>query len=250
MSYRLTSMRPFALLALLSFAPAATAEEILVFAAASATDALQEIGADFHRATGHDVRFSFGSSGALARQIAAGAPADVFLSADTAKMDELERAGLVRREDRVKLLSNQLVVVVPAGAPTRITAPSDLTGLRRIAVGDPQSVPAGIYARKWLESLGLWSALESRIIPTLDVRAALAAVETEAADAGLVYKTDAAISRRVRIAYSVPRESGPAITYPVARIVSSKKKAAADFVKFLSGEKARATFTRLGFVVL
>jgi molybdate transport system substrate-binding protein len=163
-------------------------------------------------------------------------------------MDSLEKAGLVRKEDRKALLSNQLVVIVPARSNMTIADPSDLANALHVATADPESVPVGIYARQWLESLGLWSTIKPKIVPTLDVRAALAAVESERAEAGIVYRTDAAISRSVKIAYSVPAKKGPKIVYPVARIASSKKKAAADFLAFLTGPEARAAFARYGFI--
>jgi molybdate transport system substrate-binding protein len=236
---------------LLTIACARTSPEaIVVFAAASTTDALQEIAKEYKAESGNDVTFSFGSSSTLARQIVAGAPADAFLSADLAQMDSLETAGLVRKEDRKALLSNQLVVIAPAGSTRTIVDPRALADAPRVAIADPESVPAGIYARTWLDSLGLWSTIRPKVVPTLDVRAALAAVESERADVGIVYRTDAAASQKVRIAYVVPAETGPKIVYPVARLASSRGKAAAGFVAFLSGPKARAIFVRHGFVAL
>jgi molybdate transport system substrate-binding protein len=229
---------------------APTTEEILVFAAASTTDALQEIAQEYKAQSGNAVTFSFGASSALAKQIVAGGPADVFLSADIAQMDSLEKAGLVRKEDRKDLLSNQLVIIVPARSRMTIEDPKDLAYAPHVATADPKSVPVGVYARQWLDSLGLWSTIEPKIVPTLDVRAALAAVESEHAEAGIVYRTDAAISQKVRIAYAVPLEKGPKVVYPVARVATSKKNAAAEFVAFLTGPKAKAIFTRYGFITL
>jgi molybdate transport system substrate-binding protein len=226
----------------------ARGEEILVFAAASLTDALQEIGRAFEARTGGRVRFSFGSSSDLARQIAAGAPADVFFSADTAKMDSLEKAGFVRRGNRREFLSNRLVVVVPAGSELRIRVPRDLLSLSRIALADPEAVPAGIYARRWLEALGLWREIAPRVVPTFDVRAALAAVETESVPAAIVYKTDAGVSKKVRTIHETAGD--PRILYSVARLEGSGKAAANLFVGFLQREETRAVFERLGFVVL
>jgi molybdate transport system substrate-binding protein len=228
----------------------APSQELLVFAAASTTDAMQEVAKEYAAESGTVVTFSFGGSSALARQIVAGAPADVFLSADRAQMDGLESAGRVRKEDRRDLLSNELVVVVPAGSPITIAQPRDLANARHVATADPESVPVGIYARQWLESLGLWSIIQPAIVPTLDVRAALAAVESGRAEAGIVYRTDAAISQKVKVAYAVPVSSGPKIVYPVARIATSRKSGAADFVSFLTGPKAEAVFRRHGFIPL
>ena len=170
----------------------ASAEEVHVLAAASLSDALQAIAAPWQAATGNTIVLNLGASNDLARQIRAGAPADVFFSADEAQMDGLQRDGLVRAADRVDLLSNTLVVVVPVAGSRRISAPADLASVKRLALADPQAVPAGVYARRWLESLGLWARVEGQVIPTLNVRAALSAVESENAEAGIVYKTDAA----------------------------------------------------------
>ena len=234
------------LLSLLSIS--SRAEEVLVFGAASLTEALQEIGKTFAAGTGVAPRFSFGASSDLARQIQAGAPADVFFSADAARMDALEKAGLVRRADRREFLSNQLVVVVPSASSRRIAGAQDLAKLSRLALADPEAVPAGIYARRWLEAQGVWAEMKPKIVPTLDVRAALAAVESGAVEAGIVYRTDTSISKRVRVAFVVT--GGPAITYSVAKLVPSKSSAAQRFVDFASGEEGRAVFARRGFVVL
>jgi len=238
------------LIALVALPGPVLAEEVMVFAAASLTEALQEIARGYEAASGNEVSFNFGASNDLARQIKAGAPADVFFSADKAQMDGLEAAGLVRGADRIDVLSNRLVVVVAASSPSRIDAPGGLLTVGRLALADPDAVPAGVYARAWLESLGLWGKLEAKVVPTLNVRAALAAVEAEAADAGIVYRTDAAISRRVRVAFEVPREKGPAIVYPLAPVATSRRAATPDLVRHLVSPAARAVYARHGFVVL
>jgi molybdate transport system substrate-binding protein len=226
---------------------AAAGPEILVFAAASLTESIQEAARGFEAQGGPAVRFSFGSSTDLARQIRTGAPADVFFSADAAKMDDLEKAGLVRKGDRRDFLSNRLAVVVPAAATSAPKTAADLVAMPRIVLADPASVPAGIYTKKWLESLGLWQQVESKVVPTLDVRAALAAVETEAAPAAVVYTTDAAISKKVRVAFVV--ENGPEITYSVAPLAASKNPAAAAFVAYLGGPAGKAVFEKRGFLI-
>lgn len=236
--------------AALVLGPAAAADEVNVFAAASLTDALKEIAQGFEKETGHKVVFNLGGSNDLARQIKAGAPADVFFSADKPQMDGLESAGLVRAQDRIDVLSNVLVVVVPASSSAKIASPQELQTLGRLALADPQAVPAGVYARTWLESLGLWAGLKDKVVPTLNVRAALAAVESENADAGIVYRTDAAISKRVKVAFEVPREQGPAIVYPLAPVAASKKPATAAMVRYLTSDAAREVYRRFGFVVL
>ena len=226
---------------------AAGSNEILVFGAASLTESLQELGKAYEEKSGVPVRFSFGASSDLARQIKAGAPADLFFSADTLKMDDLEKERLVRKADRREFLSNRLVVVVPVGAASAPSNAAELAKLPRVAIADPQAVPAGLYAKKWLDALGLWKEIEPKVVPTLDVRAALAAVETEAAPAAVVYATDAAISKKVRVAFAV--EKGSEITYSLARVAASKNSGAAAFVDFVSGPAGRAAFEKRGFLV-
>jgi molybdate transport system substrate-binding protein len=222
--------------------------EILVFGAASLTESLQNLGKAYEARTGDKVVLSFGASNDLARQIDAGAPADVFFSADTAKMDSLEKAGLVRAADRREFLSNRLVVVVPKTSTRKIGSPADLVDLPKIALADPTAIPAGVYAKKWLTGLGLWEKIEPRVVPTLDVRAALAAVESEAVPAAIVYSTDASIGKNVRVAFEV--NDGPQIVYAVAALANSKNRAQAEaFVQFLAGETGRAEFQRRGFLI-
>src|SRR5262245_6797203 len=228
----------------------AIAEELLLFAAASLTDAMKELGAAFEKQSGDHMTFSFGASSDLARQIVAGAPADAFFSADVAQMDRVAEAGLIDPADRHDVLSNLLVVVVPRDSKTTITEPADLAKLKTLALGNPESVPVGVYARTWLQSLGLWDRLKDQVVPTLDVRAALAAVESEHADAAIVYATDAAISKQVRVAYRVPREQGPKIIYPLAPVKASKKAGARALTRFLASPEARPTYERFGFIVL
>jgi molybdate transport system substrate-binding protein len=244
--------RPLALLvllaALLARGAAVSKPELLVFGAASLTESLQDLGKAFEEKTGDRVVFSFGASSDLARQIEAGAPADVFFSADTVKMDALERAGFVRPADRHEFLSNLLVVVVPSASTRKIDSPAELVSLPRIALADPAAVPAGIYAKRWLTGLGLWEKIEPKVVPTLDVRAALAAVESEAVPAAIVYRTDASIAKSVRIAFEA--KGGPEIVYSVAALSRSKNQAEAEaFVQFLAGEAGRAEFRRRGFLL-
>ena len=224
-------------------------EEVTVFAAASLTDALQEIGRSYEVSTGDKVVFNLGASNDLARQIQAGAPADVFFSAEEAKMDALEKATLVRRAERVNVLSNVLAVVVPADIASPVRTPADLSSLKRIAIADPDAAPAGAYARRYLQSVGLWERLKDRIVPALNARAALSAVESGHADAWIVYRTDAALSRRVRVAFEVPREQGPPIVYVLAPLVASRKPAARKLVRYLAAPEAAGIYQRLGFLV-
>ena len=234
----------------LALAGSAHAEELTVFAASSLTEAVQEIARAYEASSGNKVVFNLGASNDLARQMQAGAAADVFFSADSAQMDALERAGLVRAQDRVEALSNVLVVVVPADSTTSLHSAADLASLRRIALADPEAVPAGVYARTYLQSAGLWEKLKERVIPTLSVRAALAAVESGNVEAGIVYRTDAAASRQVRVAFAVDREQGPRIVYVLAPLASSKKPAVRDLVRYLLSAGARTIYERHGFLVI
>jgi molybdate transport system substrate-binding protein len=230
----------------------ATAAEVTVFAAASLTDALKEIAIAYETATGDKVVFNFGASSMLARQIQEGAPADLFFSADEAKMDGLEKSGLVAKGTRRSLLSNTLVIVVPADSTLKIDSPEDLATakVRVLALAEPQSVPAGIYAKEWLQSQKLWSRVSDKVVPTENVRAAMAGVESGNADAGIVYKTDAGISKKVRIAYEVPAASGPKISYPLAVIAESKhQEAARRLLAYLESPPAFAVFRRFGFLI-
>lgn len=231
-------------------APRAGAEEVSVFAAASLTDVLREIVAAWEAASSNRVVFSFGASSDLARQIRAGAAADLFFSADAAQMDRLEKEGLVRPRDRLDVLSNSLAVIVPLASPAKLEAPVDLLRFEKLALADPEAVPAGVYARAWLESQGLWARLKDRVVPTLDVRAALSAVESENVQAGIVYGTDARLSKRSRLAYRVPRDQGPSIVYPLARLAASNKPATSELLRHLVAPPAREVYARYGFEVL
>jgi molybdate transport system substrate-binding protein len=249
MSWTRRLFGPAALLSLLAAGPCASAAEVTVFAAASLADALAEIGKSFQSATGHQVAFNFGASSDLARQIRAGAPADVFFSADEVQMDAVTRAGMVRVAERVNLLSNTLVVVVPARTPRRLRAPSEIASFERLALADPQAVPAGVYAKRYLESIGLWSRLADRVVPTLNVRGALAAVESENVPAAIVYRTDAATSSRVAVAFEVPRAAGPAIVYVMAPLARASAPARL-FADELASAGATRVYQKYGFIVL
>lgn len=242
------------LLLILACAPrVAIADEILVAAAASLTDVLKEISSAYQPKSPHKVNFTFGPSSTLSRQIEEGAPADMFFSADLSQMDKLDKNGRLEPGTRKNLLSNQLVVIVPADSKLSITSSQDLLKpeVKRIVLAEPSSVPVGVYSSKYLEAEGLWDKVKAKIVPVLDVRATLAAVESGNVEAGLVYKTDAAISKKVKIVYEVPIEKGPQITYPVAIVKESKKKAAArDFMNFVLSPVGKNSFKKFGFVVI
>lgn len=241
-----------AALFLMTAPPAASADNIVVSAAASLTDALKEIGRMYQSKSKNRVTFVFASSSTLARQIEAGAPADVFFSADVQTMNALERNGRLEPGTRKQLLSNQLVIIVPADKPTLVNSPEDLLDprVRRIALAEPSSVPAGVYTKAYLESLGLWDKVKPKVVPVLDVRATLASVESGNVEAGLVYKTDAASSKRVKTVFEVPIGKGPKIIYPVAILKESKSKAAAkEFLNVMVSPSGSDVFRRYGFVV-
>ena len=225
---------------------------INIFAAASLTDALKEVAAGYEKQTGDKVVFNFGASSFLARQIEEGAPADIFFSADEAKMDGLEKRGLIQKNSRKSRLSNSLVIVVASQEGAAINDPKDLASekVKRLALAEPRTVPAGIYAKEYLQKQNLWPAVEAKVVPTENVRGALAAVEAGNAEAGIVYKTDAAMSKKVKITYEVPASIGPAISYPMALLKESKNTdAAARVFKHLASEEAGRIFEKFGFIV-
>ena len=227
------------------------AAEVTVFAAASLSDSLKEIAPAYTKVTGDTLRFNFGASGALARQIKEGAPADVIFSADELRVDQLEKAGLLAPGTRRTILANQLVLVAATdgGAPVATLADLAKAEVKRIAIGEPATVPAGTYTMEHLQKLGLWSQVGGKCVPLDNVRAVLAAVEAGNADVGFVYRTDALHSKKVRVALAVPVGSGPLITYPAAALRDAKSPAvAARLVVFLAGPEAQAVFARYGFL--
>jgi molybdate transport system substrate-binding protein len=236
---------------------------VVVFAAASLTDALNEVGRTFTArptalagvgAAHIPVRTSFAASSVLAKQIEAGAPAEVFLSADTAWMDYLEQRNLLRAGTRENLLGNVLVLVAPAASTAHVTlAPHvDLTAALaggRLATGDPDSVPVGRYAEAALKSLSIWGEVEPRLVRAESVRTALEYVARGEATLGIVYRTDALVEKRVRAVGVFPADSYPPIVYPVALTARAGERAAA-FEAFLGSDTAREIFTRYGFELL
>lgn len=228
------------------------AVEIIVHAAASLTEALGEIATLHEAATGVKVRLNLGASNMLARQVLEGAPGDVFVSADEAKMDQLARAGLIDAATRRSLLSNSLVIVVASDSALTIHCASDLAtkAVKSVALADPGSVPAGIYAKEHLRRIGAWRDVLPKVVPTENVRGALAAVEAGNVDAAIVYATDARLTTKVRVTCTVPPDQAPDISYPVAILRDSEQPGQARaFVTFLSSAEATAIFERHGFVV-
>lgn len=237
------------------------AAEVTLFAAISLTDTLNEIQPIYEKASGDKLSFNFGGSNELARQIDAGAPADLFFSADEAKMDFLASKNLLLAGSRKSLLSNTLVIIIPNSASFAVSDPKELGNasiVKKLALANPDAVPAGIYAKEFLTKLGIWDHIKGNVIPTENVRACLAAVESTNADAGIVYKTDAMISHEVKVAYEVPVADGPHISYPLAVITNpaaSNKDAeridhAKKFAAFLESPDAAKIFVKYGFTVL
>ncbi len=225
-------------------------EPLMVFAAVSTSGPLEAIARDYEAATGVAVTCSFASSSTLAKQIAAGAPADLFLSADQGWMDYLAERAAIVAASRVDLLANDLVLVTPVDRPLAVRVDKNFAFAAsfagRIALGDPTNVPAGIYAREAFVALGWWDALAGRLAPTADVRAALKLVELGEVEVGVVYATDAKASAKVVIAATIPSDLHTPIRYPVALTVAAKPTAAA-FLAHLLGEEAHARFREAGF---
>lgn len=244
----------FSILAAMSCAGPATPDrpELMVYAAASLREALGEAARECDARAGARAVLNFGGSNDLARQILAARRADIFISADEARMDLVEKAGLVAAGTRVALLSNRLVVVAPPGSGLDVRKAEDLAGpgVTRLSLADPDSVPAGRYAKEWLVKAGSWERIRDRVLPGVDVRAALAAVESGGAQAGVVYATDAAVSKDVKVVYEVPVSEGPKISYAAAAIAG---RPALDrsraFLDCLAAGGGREIFRRHGFLV-
>ncbi len=244
------------LLALILIVPlVARAQQLTVMAAASLTDSMKDISALWEKAGHKPLQMSFGASSTLARQIEQGAPAHVFASADEQWMDYLAKRDLIAADTRKSLLGNEIVLVVPVVKPQHVTiVPGfDLLGMLgsdgRLAVGDPAHVPVGIYAEQALRKLGLWDGIVPRLARTEDVRAALRFVELGEAPVGIVYATDAAISKGVSIAGTFPESSHDPVTYPFAVIKAGDNPEARALMTFLEGPQAREVFVRRGFKV-
>jgi molybdate transport system substrate-binding protein len=234
--------------------PVARAADVTVFAAASLTDALNEIGTAYQKQTGHTAGMSFAASSVLARQIANAQGADVFISADTEWMDYLDKRSLLAPGTRKNLLDNHLVLIAPADSKLHLTvAPGfDILGALhggRLALADPESVPAGKYAKAALTTLGVWNAVAGQLAPAENVRVALAYVARGETPLGIVYTTDARAEPRVRVVGSFPDNTHPPIVYPAA-LTKEAKPLAREFLDYLKSPAAAAVFRKAGFVVL
>lgn len=233
---------------------AAATQPITVFAAASLTEVLQELGDQYTKAGGPKIEFSFGATSTLARQIEAGAHADVFFSADPEWMDYLAQRALIRIATRRNMLANRLALIAPASSTVQLQIKPGLAlraalGNGRLATGDPDSVPVGRYARAALTHLGVWGEVADRLVRADNVRSALAFVARGEAPLGIVYATDARADSRVRIVDLFPDNSHPAIQYPIA-LTADAGAGSAAFVGFLASPGGAAVFKKYGFAVL
>jgi molybdate transport system substrate-binding protein len=241
--------------ALLALAPLAAAQaDTVVFAAASLSDALKQVGDAYKARSGQAATFSFAASSALAKQIEASGGADIFISADRDWMDYLDNKSFIAHDTRRDLLGNHLVLIAPASSATTIAiAPHfDLVGALaggRLSVADPDTVPAGKYARSALTSLGVWNSVADRLVSAENVRVALAYVARGEAPLGIVYTTDAMAEPNVKIVGTFPDNTHAAIVYPVALTRDAKPEAKA-FFDFMNGPEAAAIFAKAGFIVL
>lgn len=235
--------------------PAAAADTVTVFAAASLKNALDDVNAACEAEVGEKATISYAASSALAKQIEEGAPADVFVSADLDWMKYLSDKNLTKKDTEVQLLGNSIVLVAPADstAATEIAPNFELAkllGEGRLAMANVDSVPAGKYGKAALKKLGVWASVEGQVAQAENVRAALALVSTGEAPLGIVYKTDAAADRKVKIIASFPEDSHAPIIYPVARTTESKDDDTPAFLKCLQSAKAKELFEAQGFTVL
>lgn len=241
-------------LAIWSAATAQRGKAPLVLAAASMQESLTQV-ADIYARRGHPRPIlSFAASSTLARQLAAGAPADLFISADVPWMDDLARRGLIARGTRATLVGNRLVIVARVGGGARVDITNRAALARQLSAGalalaDPDTVPAGRYAKAALTGLGVWPAVASHVVRAENVRAAMALVDRGAAPFGIVYATDAMASRSVRVVAVIPPRLHPPIRYPIARLKASTNVQGEVFRRFLLSPPARAIFARAGFIV-
>lgn len=231
------------------------AENLMVFAAASLTNAIDTLAADFQDSTGEKVTVSFASSSTLARQIEQGAPADIFISASPEWMDYLAQRELVQPDSRFDLLTNTLVLIAAQTSTVQLEiAPNfplaEALGDERLSMGDPDHVPAGIYGRAALENLDLWTDVAPQVARVDTVRAALALVARGEAPLGIVYQSDTVVEPEVRIIDTFPASSHTPIVYPVARMAEHDHPAAEKWLAFLRSDTAGAVFKRYGFTVI
>lgn len=235
--------------------PAAAADAVTVFAAASLKNALDAANAEWAKESAGQTTVSYAASSALAKQIEAGAPADLFISADLAWMDYVAKKKLIKEDTRSNWLGNRIVLVAPKdkAEAVEIKPGFDLAGLvgdGKLAMGAVDSVPAGKYGKAALEKLGVWSSVQGKVAGAESVRAALALVSRGEAPYGIVYQTDAAADPGVAVVGTFPEDSHPPIIYPVAILSESRNADAAAYLDFLKSDKAAPFFTQQGFTIL
>ncbi|MGO9785683.1 MAG: molybdate ABC transporter substrate-binding protein [Stellaceae bacterium] len=245
------------LLSLSGFAPGAGAQgkPVLVFAAASLKNALDDAAAQYQRDTGKSTSISYAASSTLAKQIEAGAPADIFISADLDWMDYLAGKNLIKSSSRKTLLGNKLVLIAPknGAGPVKIEPGFPIAKLLkggRLALADPDAVPAGKYAKAALQYLGVWDSVANSLAPGENVRATLELVARGEAPLGIVYQTDAAVEPGAKIIGVFPEDSHPPVVYPAALVASSSNPDAAAFLAYIESAKAKPLFEKQGFTVL
>jgi molybdate transport system substrate-binding protein len=228
--------------------------ELTISAAASLANPLAEIKSDFEKTNKQiTLLYNLGGSGALKQQIIQGAPADLFISAAKDQFDDLSKKGLLDNDKKMDLLSNQLALITNKAKPAPLTSFEDLKkgGINKLAIGTPESVPAGMYAKQTLEYLDIWEAIKPFTIQTKDVRQVLTYVETGSVDAGIVYMTDVQVSDKVKVVAIAEERSHDLITYSAGIIKkSTKKKEASLFYEYLQSKTARTIFEKYGFKVL
>ena len=232
----------------------AQGQKLIIFAAASLKDALDEVNVAYQHENSQQTATSYAASSTLAKQIEAAAPADVFISADLDWMDYLAKRNLIKPETRANLLGNRLVLIAPVNSPLNLAIGPNFSlaqalGNGRLAIADPNGVPAGRYGKAALESLGVWSTIADRLAPAENVRAALALVARGETPLGIVYQTDAASDKDVKIVGIFPQDTHPPIIYPIAVVVSSTNPAALGYLAYLKSRAARPTFEKHGFTV-
>ena len=248
-------MKP-CLLILLSFAClflGCASEELVIFGAMSLTDALTEVSQRFGTVQNVKVYCNFAGSSTLQRQIEKGAPADVFISASPKQIDALQQQGLLYENSRRAILTNRLVLVAPLNSSLSMAYVGLLSedSIRRIAIGEPSSVPAGIYGKEALTHLGMWDIVQSKLIPSADVRSTLAYVESGEVDVGIVYRTDVDTSKKVKIIYEFPDSSHTPILYPAAVLRDTGHRVLAQaFLEYLQTTEVAAIFEKHGFSVV
>ena len=238
-----------------STAASAQDAKLVIFAAASLKDALDEVNAAYQQEKGQETATSYAASSTLAKQIEAAAPADIFISADLNWMDYLAKRNLIKPETRANLLGNRLVLIAPVNSTVKLGIGPNFPlakalGNGRLAIADPNGVPAGKYGKAALEALGVWSSVADKLAPAENVRATLLLVSRGETPLGIVYQTDAAVDKGVKILGSFPENTHPPIIYPIAVVASSTNPGAARYIAYLKSPAARPIFEKQGFTVL